>query len=163
MALSTEDRRLAREVIAWARSEGWRPCMGGWIRWVGNREQRVLCGRPPARHGLRVASGDVTILEARTVRGVEQAVDLLVAWTYLPREFSSAYREGVDNVTDLSVMHAIDAKVDEMWEAFQLAHVQHAIVDRLAHLLKADSPFDLRHAAKEITTVVADVLEQEVS
>lgn len=162
MALSTEDFRILREALTWGYANRWTvehsDGSDGGVTW--QHERTSVHVTRPGRHEYTVTVDGVLDMEPRSAREV---VDVLAAVGVLPSDMSSAYREGVDNVTEISIMHAVDAKVDAMWDAFQLAHVQHAIVDRLAHLLKAESPFDLRHAAKEITTVVADVLEREVA
>jgi hypothetical protein len=103
---------LMREVVKWRRNHGvdfyrWRT-IGRFMEWTDRATDRSVAhdlGVSEVSHGSRQG-----IHDRIDVQSVTQAVDILVALSYLPPRFSSAYRAGwhAAQVWESPAMHSDD-------------------------------------------------------
>lgn len=102
--MSVAEIALMREIVRWRKAHGWLYQFWG-ARWVESRSGRAVT--------YESGDGEVGVTPNYHIRNyrwypvesVTQAVDVLVAFGYLPARFSSAYRAGWDACDTLHTQH----------------------------------------------------------
>lgn len=180
--LAAADRLLLRSVLVWARANGWRPVQTQYVdrQWSTEAERApVVCAIRP-NYGdngednfgpieVRIyffPSGGYRCVQLQKT-STREAVDVLVALGILPAHFSSAFaagreigvQEGAAAVTDVTVMSNVQAELDDRFSRMEAASPD--LAERLAHLLRADTPYDRRQAMKTIVTEIWEVIDAD--
>jgi hypothetical protein len=169
---------LLREVLTWARAEGWRPApnrahpasdatpiIGAWTRGpageYGLGDEYVCFVRDLGEISEDVSGpglfGD--LCDGVPVTSVTQAVDLLVALKVLPVALSSAYRqghaEGVQAVEEAALETRFDVYLDELWGRLKDSDVLAGIGRELDGVLDRETFVRRRQVERVVNVVLA--------
>lgn len=170
-----QSRALLREVIGWARANGWarkhalddfgQPITERhWHQWVSDQDLSIWIETDPDGLAKLSVELEASWLELLVSDDLALAVDVLAAVGVLPAPMSSGYKAGYSDghadgchaVTDMSVMNMLDIELDKLDEPDRKAELKQKIEGWLP-----DDPYRSRLAVDEIVNAVWEVMEHK--
>lgn len=169
---SVADLGSLRAAILWARAQGWRPVRRGWARQIGETTIQVVYRIQGGTGCVKVFRGPPEPAQLASVfnlRSVQQAIDLLAALSYLPRQLSSAYvsgrRDGIsdaEGLTEQAIEDGVTTQIELLLARFDTAEGMRTLgdlIERHPHGVALSTvPFERRNQLAAIADAAGSML-----